>query len=119
MVAVTPAEAGNKPGRLNLQVSEGAPFALPFTVKADGVAQDLTGRTPKSEIRDSSGVLVVEFDLVTGTDLPNGVIQFNLTAVQVDALVRCTSYFYDLYIDGPRTWLLTGCVQVFPTGTVP
>lgn len=114
-------EAGREPGRMNLRIVQGGSFALPFTVSTNGTPKDLSGYTVRSEIRDTNGDLVVAFDMATGSDLPNGLVQFNLTIAQTDALDDCATYFYDLYLETGtvRDYILTGVVNVTRTRSDP
>lgn len=117
-------EVGRTAAPLTLIVEKGRTFALPFTVKADGVAVNLSGHTIRAEVRDLEGTLIFPFDVTIGTDLPNGVVQLNLTFAQTDTLDDCKTYFYDVYDENPgppitRDPLIAGSLKVIRTRSDP
>ena len=91
-------------------------FYLSFTTtNADGTAVDLTGTTPRGEIRDqTTGLLIVAFTAgFVGGDVTSGHVFFSLTGPQVDALPDEADYDWELDGgDSNRRTLVFGTFKV-------
>lgn len=82
-----------KPVLYNITVTRNDSWRKEFTVKEGGVAVDISTYTPKAQIREyEDGPLIAEFDVVSESDLPNGLI-----VVKLDETQTCE-------LDGDAVW---------------
>jgi hypothetical protein len=107
------------PTQKNLTLYQGDNFQLLFRLKDDdGVYLDLTGCTPKSQVKDSvGGTLIVEFvaDLADQTTTPGGVL-LSLDHTAATGVANGVWDFQVTYPDGSVYTYLYGTVTV--TGEV-
>ncbi len=113
-----------EPVRLDIKFQAGDSFARSFAVQeADGSATDLTGLTPRAQIRSRPGGPLLA-TLATGFvgDPALGVVSYALSTTQTRSLAASNpGMVWDLELDGGTTNTTTvvrGTVTVCPDVTV-
>lgn len=114
----------NEPRRLDLRIRAGDSFARALAIQeADGSATDLTGLTPRAQVRDRpGGSLLAEFVAALVGDPANGIVSYALSAAQTRSLAALEpGMVWDLELDGGdtnTTTVVAGTVTVCPDVTV-
>lgn len=114
------------PASYDLSIYQGDTYSITLRLRSSnsdgslGAYVDLTGATPKSEIRDATGVLIAEFDatLLDQTTTPGGVT-LSLTHTVTAALTPAVDLLWDFQVTdsaGGVTTYLRGNVSI--TGEV-
>ena len=111
-----------RPGRLDLEMFQGATFTYQFTWTADGEPVNVSGFMARMQVRPSVRSEIVELEFVSGDGITlggeTGVIQLSADAVTTE-LATPGQYVYDLELDsgGEVTRLLEGSFVIVPEVT--
>lgn len=101
-------------------IVRGKAWAETYTIKENGAAVNIAGRSYASQIRTATGTLAATA-VCTIVDAPGGKVSVAFTAAETSALVTGTEYVWSLdeTITGIAGELLRGDVQVLENITNP
>lgn len=102
-----------------LLIEQGATFATTVTVyDSTGSAFDLSGYTPRAQLRKSYYSANASNISVNVTDAANGVISLSMTSANT-SILSAGRYVYDLIMDNAtvRVRVVEGIATVFPSVT--
>ena len=108
-------------GKYNFTLEQGATFSREITVQDSGSAMNLTGYTPRMQMRSThdSSSIALTFTCTIASPATAGKINLIATATQTTAIEEAI-YVYDLEIEssaGSVTRILEGQVTVTPEVT--
>jgi len=98
-------------GRHNIIIEQGADFGLEFTIKEDGVGKNLTGYSPRAQLRPKkeSTTLSATFGC-TMVDAANGVVKMALANATTSGIAP-GKYFYDFELYTPSDTVVTRVLE--------
>ena len=108
-------------GKHNFTLEQGATFSREITVQDSGSPMNLTGHTPRMQMRSThdSSTIALTFTAAIANPATNGKINLGATATAT-AAVEEGIYVYDLEIEssaGTVTRILEGTITVTPEVT--